>query len=37
MNCYNHPNKEAVGTCIDCGKGLCNECMDHYSALGVKD
>ena len=27
MKCYNHPDRDAVGTCVDCGKGLCQECM----------
>jgi hypothetical protein len=26
MRCYYHENKEAVGTCKSCGKGLCREC-----------
>ena len=31
MNCYNHIDQPAVGTCIDCGKGLCNECAHKYT------
>jgi putative membrane protein len=31
MNCYNHIDQTAVGTCIDCGKGLCNECAHKYT------
>jgi len=31
MNCYNHIDQPAVGTCIDCGKGLCNKCAHKYS------
>lgn len=27
MNCYVHPEKEAVGTCIGCGKFICSECV----------
>ncbi len=26
MNCYIHPEKEAVGTCTACGKPICGEC-----------
>ena len=26
MNCYNHAENEAVGTCTSCGKSICNEC-----------
>ncbi len=31
MNCYNHPEKASVATCIDCGKGLCKECASLYA------
>jgi TM2 domain-containing membrane protein YozV len=27
MNCYNHPENEAVGTCTSCGKPICNSCL----------
>ena len=27
MKCYVHNDAEAVGTCIQCGRGLCPECM----------
>lgn len=27
MNCYVHPEKEAVGTCVGCGKFICSECL----------
>lgn len=27
MNCYVHPEKEAVGTCVSCGKFICSECV----------
>lgn len=30
MNCYNHPEKVAVASCVDCGKGLCKECASLY-------
>ena len=33
MNCYNHIDQPAVGTCIDCGKGLCSECSNKYTIL----
>ena len=26
MRCFYHQEKEAVGTCRSCGKGLCPEC-----------
>lgn len=26
MKCTYHPNVEAIGVCINCGKGLCTEC-----------
>ncbi|MEK7615921.1 MAG: hypothetical protein AAB420_01800 [Patescibacteria group bacterium] len=25
MNCFYHPQKEAVGTCKNCGKGICRD------------
>lgn len=31
MNCYNHSNEVAIATCIDCGKGLCDECARMYT------
>lgn len=27
MNCFNHPNTVALGTCKACGKGLCHACV----------
>lgn len=27
MNCYVHSEKEAVGTCVGCGKFICAECV----------
>ncbi|MCF8260042.1 MAG: DUF2180 family protein [Melioribacteraceae bacterium] len=30
MKCANHPESDAVGTCVDCGKGLCSECLNQY-------
>lgn len=35
MNCYNHPNKDALAMCINCGRGLCNECMSSKAGLCV--
>lgn len=26
MKCYNHPETDAVAQCVDCGRGLCQEC-----------
>jgi len=26
MDCYLHPESEAVGTCTSCGKAICSEC-----------
>jgi hypothetical protein len=26
MNCFEHPQKPAVGVCINCGRGLCKDC-----------
>ncbi len=26
MNCYKHPENGAVGTCVNCGKFICEEC-----------
>ncbi|HEY8422583.1 MAG TPA: TM2 domain-containing protein [Thermoclostridium sp.] len=26
MNCYVHAEKEAIGTCVGCGKFICKEC-----------
>ena len=31
MNCFNHPSKTAVASCIDCGKGLCHSCASTYT------
>lgn len=27
MNCFQHPQKPAVGNCTYCGRGLCQECL----------
>jgi TM2 domain-containing membrane protein YozV len=26
MNCYVHPENEAIGTCTSCGRPICREC-----------
>lgn len=33
MKCYYHPERDAVSTCSDCGKGLCKECTDKYDII----
>ncbi len=32
MKCYYHENKDAVGTCKECGKSLCKTCVDKYKS-----
>ncbi len=27
MKCFNHPDKDAVGICKNCNKGLCKDCI----------
>lgn len=27
MHCFNHPEKEALGTCKCCNKGICEDCL----------
>ena len=31
MNCFYHPEKEAVAQCTECNKGLCNECASRFN------
>lgn len=31
MKCYSHPEKDAIGTCSRCGKGVCEECNVHIN------
>ncbi|OCL26995.1 hypothetical protein U472_05780 [Orenia metallireducens] len=31
MNCYIHPKKESIGTCVTCGKFICNDCNTELS------
>lgn len=26
MKCYNHAEVEAIGSCSNCGRGICNDC-----------
>ena len=38
MKCFYHPEREAVGTCRSCGKGVCTECaVEVEKALACKD
>ncbi len=30
MKCFNHPETDANGTCQDCGKGLCGNCIARF-------
>lgn len=30
MNCFEHPQEVAVGTCIDCGNGMCAVCSQKF-------
>jgi len=30
MNCFYHPDVTSVASCVDCGKGLCQECTARY-------
>ena len=30
MNCFYHPDTVSVAACVDCGKGLCQECAIRY-------
>ena len=31
MNCYYHPDHDAVAQCADCGKGLCRSCATRFT------
>lgn len=33
MKCFYHENKDAVGQCKNCGKGLCKECITKYQNI----
>lgn len=30
MKCYNHPAKDAIAQCGECGKGVCEECAKKW-------
>lgn len=30
MKCYNHPERDAIAQCRECGKGLCEECAKKW-------
>lgn len=33
MNCFYHPDQEAVAQCVDCQKGLCASCATKYDII----
>ena len=38
MRCFNHPDKDAVGICKHCNKGLCPDCLsDLGHGLACRD
>ncbi|MDN4605877.1 hypothetical protein [Sporosarcina highlanderae] len=36
MKCYKHNKLDAVATCNNCGKGLCNECSDEFQPISCQ-
>jgi len=37
MDCFNHPDRSAVGICKSCGRGLCHDCaVDSPNGLSCK-
>jgi len=37
MDCFNHPDRSAVGICKSCGRGLCRDCaVDSPNGLSCK-
>lgn len=36
MSCYYHPNCEAVYTCAQCGRPICQSCIHSYSPVWCK-
>jgi len=36
MNCYFHPEKQAVAQCRNCGKGICKDCVDRFGNADAK-
>ena len=38
MKCFNHQDRDAVGTCKSCGKGICRDCaVDMTKGLACRD
>lgn len=38
MRCFNHQDKDSVGSCKHCGKGLCHDCLtDLGHGLACRD
>ena len=38
MKCFNHEERDAIGTCKSCGKGICRECaVDMVKGLACRD
>lgn len=38
MKCYNHEDRDAVGICVSCKKGICRDCAIEYNGkLYCKD
>lgn len=33
MQCDNHPDKDAIGACVSCGKGVCSLCKISFDGL----
>ena len=33
MKCFYHPNKDAIGNCKNCGKGICRESATEIGAF----
>ena len=37
MRCALHPDREATGICVDCGKALCQECSNKFKPVLCPD
>lgn len=35
MKCYKHPEADASGTCVECGRALCSDCIVNVSGRVV--
>lgn len=35
MDCERHPGQEAIGRCLECGKGICSQCVTETSQVLV--